>query len=414
MILRSIFHAVRHPPLWQDGLPIRGELFGIERLAGHARSLAAEQPVARKNISGPGLSDRLAENAAFLLSTRQTLAINGSDSQELTPAAEWLIDNYHLVEVQIREIGVDLPPRYYAQLPKLADGPFAGLPRVFGAMWSLVAHTDSDVEAETLRRYLIAYQEIQTLTIGELWAVPITLRIVLIENLRRVAAIILGNRVSRDMANDLGDRLLGFGGHAPAPWSEVVGSLRPSASPNAFAVQLAHRLRGRDPKGEPALAWLDDQLAQRGLQVESVVHDELREQTAFNATIRNIITSLRTIAALDWSEVFESVCPVDLALSQSGTFLGMDFPTRNLYRTAIEHLARGSRLDEIEIARRAVALAEDAARIHPPADRQCDSGYFLIAGGRRSFEKATEQQEPGTSDGRVVQDPEWRGQEQRG
>jgi cyclic beta-1,2-glucan synthetase len=330
----------------------------------------------------------LAENAAFLLSTRQTLAINGSDSQELTPAAEWLIDNYHLVEVQIREIGVDLPPRYYAQLPKLADGPFAGLPRVFGAMWSLVAHTDSDVEAETLRRYLIAYQEIQTLTIGELWAVPITLRIVLIENLRRVAAIILGNRVSRDMANDLGDRLLGFGGHAPAPWSEVVGSLRPSASPNAFAVQLAHRLRGRDPKGEPALAWLDDQLAQRGLQVESVVHDELREQTAFNATIRNIITSLRTIAALDWSEVFESVCPVDLALSQSGTFLGMDFPTRNLYRTAIEHLARGSRLDEIEIARRAVALAEDAARIHPPADRQCDSGYFLIAGGRRSFEKA--------------------------
>ena len=85
----------------------------------------------------------------------------------MTPAAEWLIDNYHLIDMQVREIGVDLPRGYCSQLPKLADGPFAGLPRVFGAAWYLVVHTDSHFDPEALRRYLLAYQEVQPLTIDD-------------------------------------------------------------------------------------------------------------------------------------------------------------------------------------------------------------------------------------------------------
>ena len=388
MILGRMFRTARSPSPWQDPLPIRSELFGIDRLEEHARSLASAQPVAAKSARGPGLAGRLAENAAFLLNASRTLAPEGGGRQELTPAAEWLVDNYHLVEVQIREIGIDLPPGYYAQLPKLADGPFAGLPRVFGAMWSLVAHTDSNIDPVTLHRYLLAYQEVQPLTIGELWAVPITLRIVLIENLRRVAAVIVANSAAREMADGLADRLLGFHGHAAAPWSTVSESFRPTPSPNAFAVQLAHRLRGRDPRGEPALEWLDEHLAERGMRIEGVVHDELHQQGTFNATIRNIITSLRMAAALDWSEAFETVCHVDAALDQSGQVRDIDFATRNLYRTAVEQLARRSRLGEIEIARRAAACAAEAAATHQPSGRRADPGYYLLAGGRRQFETA--------------------------
>ncbi len=388
MILRRFFRPASHLSTWQDRLPIRSEFFGIERLEEHARSLAAAQPVAAKGVQGPGLSGRLTDNAAFLLSASHIMAPDAGSRRELAPAAEWLIDNYHLVEQQIREIGVDLPPGYYVQLPKLADGPFAGLPRVFGAMWSLVAHTDSRVEPETLRRYLLAYQDVEPLMIGELWAVPITLRIVLIENLRRVAAVIVANSAAREEADILADRLLGVRGRAPAPWSEVDASFQPKSLPNGFAVQLAHRLRGRDPKAEPALAWLDNRLTENGLRIEAVVHDELQEQSAFNATIRNIITSLRMAAALDWGEMFETVCPVDGVLAQSNAFRDMDFTTRNLYRTAIEQLARRSTLSEIGIARRAASVAADAALRHLPGDRRCDPGYYLLAGGRREFEAA--------------------------
>ena len=388
MNLRRLFQTVHTPCPWQDPRPICSELFGIDRIEEHARSLASAQAVAAKTAKGPGLSRRLAENATLLLNASRTLAPEGGGRQELTPAAEWLVDNYHLVEVQIHEIGIDLPPGYYAQLPKLAEGPFTGLPRVFGAMWSLVAHTDSNVDPATLHRYLVAYQEVQPLTIGELWAVPITLRIVLIENLRRVAAIIVANSAARDMADGLADLLLGSKGHAAAPWSMVNESYRPSPSLDAFAVQLAHRLRGRDPRGEPALGWLAKLLAERGSSIEGVVRAELQQQSTSNATIRNIITSLRMAAALDWSEAFETVCHVDAALGQPDRLGKMDFATRNMYRTAIERLARRSHLDETAIARRAAAFAADAAGMHGPDDRRGDPGYYLVAGGCLEFETA--------------------------
>jgi cyclic beta-1,2-glucan synthetase len=378
---------------WNDRAPIRAELFGIDRLEQHARSLAAAQPVLTIKTRGHALAARLADNAAFLLQASVAVADTSVSGEQLTPAAEWLIDNYHLVDMQIREIGVDLPAGYYSQLPKLADGPFAGLPRVFGATWSLVAHTDSHFDLETLRRFLLAYQDVQPLTIGELWAVPITLRIVLIENLRRVAQVIADDAAARHAADVLADRLNNGRRSAaqqssglPSPdrsASDLLGSLGVTSLTDAFAVQLSHRLRGHDPDSDPALAWLDERLLAQGTTLEIVVHDELARQGAYNATIRNIINSLRLVAGIDWTETFERVSLVDAVLADQGRFAAMDFPTRNLYRTAIERLARGSRHSELDIAHSAVAMA---AASGTPDDRLGDPGYYLLAAGRALLE----------------------------
>ena len=196
----------------------------------------------------------------------------------ITPAAEWLIDNYHLVEQQFREIRTDLPPSFYRKLPKLSTGPFAGYPRVFGLAWAFVAHTDSCFDDTVLRQYVRAYQEVQPLTIGELWALPVTLRIVLIENLRRLSVQIEQNRRGRREADDLADRLLGAGGHAIEPVSVILSHRRHEALPEPFAVQLMHRLRDQDPKVTPALAWLDERLAAEGKTAETVVRDVHRSR----------------------------------------------------------------------------------------------------------------------------------------
>ena len=161
----------------------------------------------------------------MLLGAYRTIARAVDEERAITPAAEWLLDNYHLVEAQIREIREDLPPGFYRQLPKLADGPFAGYPRVFGIAWAFVAHTDSHFDPDTLRRFVRAYQSVQPLTIGELWAVAITLRIVLVENLRRAAERIVSSRAARQEADDIADRLLGVNGHAAEP-DALVRSLR--------------------------------------------------------------------------------------------------------------------------------------------------------------------------------------------
>ena len=193
-LLRRAFDSARPSSLWDNPDPIREELFSVERLEEHARSLAVAQVVSSGMDKGRPLARRLAANGAVLLEAYRAIVTSINEGRPITPAAEWLVDNYHLVEKQIRELRSDLPPGYYRQLAKLASGPFVGYPRVFGVAWAFVAHTDSRFDAEMLVRYVRAYQEVQPLTIGELWAVSITLRIVLVDNLARLAQQITQGR----------------------------------------------------------------------------------------------------------------------------------------------------------------------------------------------------------------------------
>ncbi|WP_309604376.1 GH36-type glycosyl hydrolase domain-containing protein [Phenylobacterium sp.] len=373
---------------WDDGAPIRAELFGAERLEEHARSLAAAQEVTVPVVRGAILSKRLADDEAVLLAAYRDVAGAIDAGAEITPAAEWLIDNFHVVEKQIREVRGDLPPGYYRQLPKLAGGPFAGYPRVFGVAWAFVAHTDSLFDPEILCRYLRAYQEVQPLTIGELWAVAITLRIVLIENLRRIAQRIMDSRAGRRAADALADRVLGAGGRAAEPAQSVLYPQPQTTFPDAFLVQLVHRLRDQDPRIAPALEWLDDQLARQGTTADAVVRDEHQRQVSGSVTVRNIITSMRLISNVDWTELFERISLVDEVFKAGSPFADMDFPTRNLYRNAVEQLARGSHLSELAVAHAAVAMAGRARDTDGPGGdpRRHDPGYALIAGGRAEFE----------------------------
>ena len=221
---------------WDSDQILREEIFSVERLEEHARSLAAAQPVRSTPGFGRSLGARLRNNEKVLLAAYRSIARAVDEGRSITPAAEWVLDNYHVVEEQIREIREDLPPGFYRQLPKLATGPFTGFPRVFGIAWGFVAHTDSRFDPETLRRFVRAYQSVEPLTIGELWAVAITLRIVLVENLRRVAQRIVISRGARQEADFVADCLLGVNGQRVDPealraWQRKLSPLTP-----AFAV----------------------------------------------------------------------------------------------------------------------------------------------------------------------------------
>ena len=191
--------------------PIRAELFSLERLEEHAESLAAAQAVTDGADEGLPLLPRVVENGRVLIEYYRATAQAISREQAITPAAEWLVDNFYIVEEQLREIRDDLPPGFYRKLPKLASGHLKGYPRVFGVAWAFVAHTDSRFDPDSLRRFVAAYQRVQPLTIGELWAVAITLRVVLVENLRRLAESIVQSRGARQEADTLADSLLGTG-----------------------------------------------------------------------------------------------------------------------------------------------------------------------------------------------------------
>ncbi len=322
------------------------------------------------------------KNTRVLIETYRAIVSATYARQPITPAAEWLLDNFHVVDEQIREIKDDLPPGFYRRLPKLADGPLAGYPRVFGVAWALVAHTDSAFDVQKLTRFVEAYQRVQPLTIGELWAIAITLRITLVENLRRLAEAIVARIAAGQLADEIADLSLGTEKSDPEPEAALLQRLNQAPWSTAFAVQLVQRLRDHDPNSTPALRWLNGKLQAEQTTADQIVREEVQRQSAMNVTVRNVITSMRMISVVNWAEFFESVSPVDAILRGGSDFAAMDFPTRDLYRRAIEELAHSCGQSEPDVANKLLAKAKRATD-----SRERDPGYYLISKGRIGFEK---------------------------
>jgi len=360
--------------------PIRFELFSDERLEQHAASLAKAQK-ARIMPEGLKLMPRVRENSRVLFEAYKAIGKSAREQRAITPAAEWVLDNFHVIEEQINDINVYLPEKFYRQLPKLINGFLAGYPRVYGIAWALVAHTDSRFSQEQLNLFINAYQQVQPLSIGELWAIPITLRIVMIENLRRLALKVMRSQVGRRLADELvdqADRL------DLAPQTAL---LPDPPFRQAFAVQLVQRLHEPHPGPAPALDFLNEWLAEQGVTLDEIVHREHAAQIAANLTVRNIITSMRAISAFDWPQFVEDSSLVDNYLRAHPTYKEMDFLTRDRYRHAIEDLAKRSPYSEVEIAHKIIDKIDQTGQEPDTTPQQQEPGYYLIGAGRSEFER---------------------------
>jgi len=373
----------------ESAVPIRGEIFSTERLEQLAETLAASHVIGPRRLAGRPLLARLEENGRALLAAYHETAAAAVEEEAISPAAEWLIDNFHIIEDQIRQVREDLPVGFYRQLPKLASGPLEGLPRVYGLVWAFIEHSDSRIEANPLGRFLRAYQHASPLTIGELWAVPISLRLVLVENLRRIFDQNAERRRQRREADAMADRLL----NDPAAEADrELSRLDAGPLPRPFAARLLQRLRDHEPVGQASAERVERRLAEHGMKAEDVLLLDQQEQAAAHVTVRHVISSMRLISALDWNEFFESVSLVEEALRDGTRVAEMDFATRDRYRQAVEDLARGSGRGELEVAAAAVArcrrAADQADLAGKPVDpRLADPGYWLISKGRRDLEK---------------------------
>jgi cyclic beta-1,2-glucan synthetase len=366
-------------------------LFSAERLEQYAATLAAEHEVSDGPRRGRPLLPRLKENARQLVAAYITLAEAIKRERAISPAAEWLVDNFHIVEDQLREIREDLPVGYYRELPKLLNGELAGYPRVYALALAFVAHTDSNLDAETLRRFIRTYQQQRALTIGELWAVAISLRLALVENLRRLASRIVAARAAREEADALADELLELASRQPERLTALLAVRLGDGEEldRAFVVQLSQRLRDQDPAVAPVFDWLEGRLQKRGQTTEQIVHLEHRRQAAAQFTVGNIITSMRLLSTLDWRVFFESVNLVDPVLGEdpAGVYTLMDFATRDRYRHVVERISKRTRRQEQDVARAAVRLAAESARDGAAVEERAHVGYYLVGTGVSELER---------------------------
>ena len=377
-----------------DEAPLRAELFTADQMAQHGKSLAAAHELIVSRAPDR-LLPRLASNEKVLVSVWALLMRDAQQQRRVMPAGEWLLDNFYLLEEEIRTTKLHLPPGYSRELPRLRSGPSAGLPRVYDLALQTIAHGDGRLSRGTLSRFVASYQTVKVLKLGELWAVPIMLRLALIENLRRVAVRMAAASNERELADLWADRMLDVVEKDPKGLILVIADMARSNPPltGPFVAELARRLQGRSAALALPLTWVEQGLAESSLTVEQLVQLEAQHQATDQVSVSNSIGSLRTLGAMDWREFVEALSMVEQALQRDpvGVYARMDFATRDTYRHVVEALARTSPLPEAELAAAAVGLAAvaltDGATDNDP---RAHVGHYLIGAGQAALERAAQ------------------------
>ena len=311
-------------------------------------------------------------------------------NRQITPAGEWLLDNFYLIEEQIRTGRRHLPKGYSKELPRLLNGPSAGLPRVYDIAKEIISHGEGHVDPESLRRFVTAYQTITTLKLGELWAIPIMLRLALIENLRRVAVRVAAGRIDRDLADSWADKMIEIAEKDPKSLILVIADMARSDPPMStpFVSEFVRRLQGQSPALAFPLTWIEQRLSESNQTIVQLIQYGNQQQAADQVSISNSIGSLRFLSALDWREFVESMSHVEQVLHEdpAEAYISMDFNTRDHYRHVIEKIAKKCNFSEIEVARKSIELAKKGAELNGPEDRTAHVGFYLIGKGLSQLE----------------------------
>lgn len=372
-----------------ESQPLRAEIYTEEQLELHAISLAGKHVLISKHPSEQ-LLGRLSENERILLEVHAILTQNVKQSNRIVPAAEWLLDNFYLIEEQIYTAKKHLPKGYSKGLPQLEKGASAGLPRVYDIAIEIISHSDGHVNLRSLVGFVNAYQTVNALKIGELWAIPIMLRLALLENLRRLAIQISIDITNKSLAESWADQLIDVAERDPKNLVLVIADMARSKPPMAssFVAELTRRLQEKGNSLVLAMSWLEQTLSENGQTSGELVQIENQRQAADQVSISNSINSLRFLSTTDWREFVEQTSAVEKILRQdpSGIYARMDFYTRDNYRHTVETIAKHSVLSEETVATVAIEQARQVAG-QSGDERLSHVGYYLNGKGLRLVER---------------------------
>ena len=360
----------------------RGERFSSERLPRYATRLADQHAGALRYRRPQPLWERLRDCERTIDAITLDLAQAVQLEQSVSVSAEWLLDNAYVIQRQLADVRRNLSHQLYNALPILETGARRGEPRAYDLAAELVAHTDAELIETDVVSFLNSYQKVSSLSMGELWALPLLLRLALAQNLSYLATSIDEQQHEFEWADFWANRLLVAARRAPDQLLTMLAELsREHSDPSAvFADRLIDQLQGEALVLGPVLAWLE---LKWGSPVFETIAAEEHRHVADQTTIANGIGSLRLLARLDWRDVFEQTSQVEAVLRSepADVYRRMDFPTRDRYRHAVEEIARRSRATEVETALAAVAAAQSNGR-----DYQGHVGYYLIDSGRAELE----------------------------
>lgn len=372
--------------------PFRSELYSSDQMDRHGKVVARSHKL-QKHRSTDQLLKRLDDNESTLLEVRNLLVESIRAGNTITPGAEWLLDNFYLIEEQVVIAGKHLPKGYSEGLPYLAEGISAGMPRVYDIVLEMISHSDGRVDAKGLSSFVAAYQTHTVLTLGELWAIPIMLRLAVIENLRRVSGKIALAMIDHDLADYWADKMMATVQETPGNLIITIADMARTKPvlESSFVAGFTRQLQGKGPALALPLSWMEQQLTAIGTSSNDLVRLENQKQAADQVSVRNSIGTLRFLSATDWRVFVETLSSVENVLRKdgAGTYPLMDFATRDRYRHVVEAISKASPLSETEVAQKVLDLANRPHNDTAQTEKRQHVGYYLIDKGLIETEQAT-------------------------
>ncbi|MGF1671871.1 MAG: glycosyltransferase 36, partial [Balneolaceae bacterium] len=341
-------------------------IFKFDELKETARKLAKSQRVTEDTKPLRLVKKDLNEAKKILTEAYKVFAGAVKKSEDISAAAEWLIDNFYIIQEQFVQIENDFPVKYQKSLPRLKDGPYQGLPRVYELVFNIITNNDNVINLSFLREYIQCYQEVESLRIGEIWAIPIVVRLILIEQLAEKAAVVLKRKKLRPEIRDFINEI--HEAEDPEP-GEVVGKLiswfkdkSKSSREQLYLVELLSQLQTSGLLKSDEKRWFEYKFRKYGLTVEEALRFEAQTKSRQQISVQNAVQSLRKISDYDWTEFVENCSMVDrmLRLDPLGVYPDMDFQTRDVYRKTIERISRNTGKSEIAVTEEVLIKADNA------------------------------------------------------
>jgi cyclic beta-1,2-glucan synthetase len=367
----------------------------MEQLKSLAEEMAAEhQTVVSGRKVRPKLP-KLEENKQALIQAYQSTNEEIKSKGNIIPAAEWLLDNYYIIEEQYKEILYNIKKDFCLNLPILSKGKHKGYARVYGIAAGLVELLDGKIDEDAIVAFLEGYQNHSPLFSRELWTLPTMLRVCLLECIKDIAVYISDTMSMRKQADYWAEKLLKSLEKSREDSSNSeefrkaiiehdnqIRSLKP-----AYVERLLSRLRDEDADTAPIIRWVDGKLAVLHTDADEIVHQAHQEQAYNQSAIGNAVTSLRTINGLKWEELFEDLSVLERILRQDpgGVYSLMDFATRDHYRHTVERLALKHDKDEFQVAVKALECARE--NDDKSMEKFSHVGYYIVDRGRALLEK---------------------------
>jgi cyclic beta-1,2-glucan synthetase len=352
-----------------------------EELEKHAAQISQYySTVTRKSNCRRRLMHSLDISYSQILKTYEYIDKEVKYKREVVPAAEWMLDNLYLIEKEYKDIKHNMPSSYYSGLPVIKKGILKGYPRCYHLAVELISHTDGRVDKNTIETFLNAYQKNTILAMGELWALPIMIRIALIQNISKIAERITYAQEEKKQGDILAEKLIdAYNDNRLEKELEALNDSSIALSSH-FTERLLKVLRDNGIDNTEVYKWLDERLEFQQTNAEKMITAEHQKQAGFQISIGNSITSIREVGALNWRDTFEDLSFVERILNEDPAKLykAMDFESRDYYRHKVERLAKYTNLTEVIIAKKAVECAESSDN---EKDYNKHVGYYLIDDG---------------------------------